>query len=126
MAFDFRWDNDEKTIMRYVAEGKWNWNEFHKHMRRSTLWFDMVTHPIDVIIDLRAGEGLPSGAIGHLRSLGTKTHANSTGRAVILGVDAETQRQMRVVNGIYRDSQRELRFAESDEAAYSIIEAWRL
>lgn len=27
MPFDFRWDNEEKTIMRYVAEGNWNWND---------------------------------------------------------------------------------------------------
>ena len=125
MPFDFRWDNDEKTVMRYVAEGLWNWNEFHKNMRRSTLWFDQVSHPVDVIVDLRGGDRLPAGAIGHLRSLGTKTHANSTGRAVILGVDGETQRKLGAVNGVYADRERHLRFVETDEAAYETIRRWR-
>jgi|SRR5690606_450614 len=126
MPFDFRWDNDDKTIMRYVASGAWNWNEFHKNMRRSTLWFDQVSHPVDVIVDLRGGNKLPAGAIGHLRSLGTKIHANSTGRAVILGVDAETQRKLGAVDGVYDDGERQLRFVETDEAAYRAIEGWRM
>ena len=125
MPFDFRWDNDDKTIMRYVAEGSWNWNEFHKNMRRSTLWFDQVSHPVDVIVDLRGGTRLPAGAIGHLRSIGTKTHANSTGRAVILGVDAEIQRRLGAVNGVYDDRERHLRFVVTDEEAYEIIRHWR-
>ncbi|HLU12226.1 MAG TPA: hypothetical protein VK003_21290 [Oceanobacillus sp.] len=126
MPFDFRWDNDDKTIMRYVASGAWNWNEFHKNMRRSTLWFDQVSHPVDVIVDLRGGNKLPAGAIGHLRSLGTKIHANSTGRAVILGVDAETQRKLGAVDGVYDAGERQLRFVETDEAAYRAIEGWRM
>lgn len=126
MPFDFRWDNDDKTIMRYVASGAWNWNEFHKNMRRSTLWFDQVSHPVDVIVDLRGGNKLPAGAIGHLRSLGTKIHANSTGRAVILGVDAETQRKLGAVDGVYDDGEHQLRFVETDEAAYRAIEGWRM
>lgn len=124
MPVEFRWDNDEKTIMRYVAQGAWNWNEFHKNMRRSTLWFDQVNHPVDVIVDLRGGNRLPAGAIGHLRSIGTKTHGNSTGRAVILGVDADIQRKLGAVNGVYHDHERLLRFADSDEEAYRVIADW--
>lgn len=125
MPFDFRWDNDDKTVMRYVAEGSWNWNEFHKNMRRSTLLFDQVSHPVDVIVDLRGGDKLPAGAIGHLRSIGTKTHANSSGRAVILGVDAETQRKLGAVNGVYHDHERRLHFVETDEEVYHVITEWR-
>jgi hypothetical protein len=125
MPFDFRWDNDEKTIMRYVAEGAWNWNDFHKHLRRSTLCLDEVDHPVETIIDLRSGNKLPAGAVGHLRSTGAKTHANHTGRAVILGVDAETQRRLGAVDGVYQDSERLLRFVETDEAAYRVIAEWR-
>lgn len=125
MPFSFRWDNDDKTIMRFVAEGRWNWNDFHKNVRRSTLWLDQVQHPVDVIFDLRSGDRLPVGAVGHLRSVGTETHANSTGRAVLLGVDAETQRLLGAVDGVYQDSHRLLRFAETDEAAAAIIAEWR-
>lgn len=125
MAMDFRWDNDEKTIIRYTASGTWNWNEFHKHLRRSLLWLDQVGHPVETIIDLRAGDRLPAGAIGHLRSIGAKGHPNSTGRAVILGVDDETQHRLGALDGVYQDNQRLLRFAQTDEAAYRILGEWQ-
>ena len=125
MPVDFQWDNDEKTIIRYTASGVWNWNEFHKHLRRSLLWFDQVSHPIEMIIDLRGGNKLPAGAVGHLRSIGAKAHPNSTGRAIVLGVDGETQHRLGAVDGVYQDSQRLLRFVETDEMAYQILEEWR-
>jgi hypothetical protein len=111
--------------MRYITQGAWNWNEFHKNMLRSTLWLDQVKHLVDVIVDLRGGDRLPAGAIGHLRSIGTKSHANSTGRAVILGVDTETQRRLGAINGVYQDHERLLIFVDSDEEAYRLIAEWR-
>jgi hypothetical protein len=125
VPFDFQWDNDEKTVIRYRAAGRWNWNDFYKNVSRSLLWLDEVSHPVDVIIDLRGGDKLPAGAVGHLRSIGAKAHTNSTGRAVILGVDDETQKRLGATDGVYQDSQRPLRFVDSDEAAYQVISEWR-
>lgn len=125
MSIDFQWDNDEKTVIRYRASGRWNWNDFYKNVNRSLLRFDEVSHPVDVIIDLRGGDRLPAGAVGHLRSIGSKAHANSTGRAVILGVDAETQHRLGAVDGMYQDSERLLRFVDSDDAAYRVLQEWQ-
>ncbi len=121
----FDWDNDDKTIMRYRVEGLWNWNEFHKTLRRSTLRFDEVSHPIDTIIDLRKGVKLPAGAIGHLRSLGTKNHPNGVARTVIIGVDPTLQTAIGAVGGLYWDDGRMIHFAASDEDAYEVIARWR-
>jgi hypothetical protein len=122
---NFQWDNDDKRIMRYTAAGLWNWNEFHKTLRRSTLRFDEVSHPVDTIIDLRGGTRLPAGAVGHLRSLGTKMHPNGVARTVILGVDAAVQAAIGAVNGLYWAEGRLIHFAASDEDAYAVIERWR-
>lgn len=125
IMINFQWDNDEKTVMRYTVEGVWNWNEFHKTLRRSTLRFDDVNHPVDTIIDLRKGAKLPAGAVGHLRSLGAKTHPNSVARTVILGVDATVQAAIGAVSGLYWDDGRLIHFAASDKDAYEVIARWR-
>ncbi len=125
MSFDFRWDNPEQTVLRYVAEGDWNWNDLHKHLRRSTLWLDTLGHPVETIIDLREGKKLPAGAVGQLRSLGKKTHPNNHARTIIMGVDAEVQRQLGVIDGVYRGKDRLIRFAESDADAAAILAEWQ-
>jgi hypothetical protein len=122
---NFQWDNDEKTVMRYTVEGDWNWNEFHKTLRRSTLRFDDVSHPVDTIIDLRKGLKLPAGAVGHLRSLGTKMHPNGVARTVIIGVDRTVQSAIGAVDRLYWDEGRVIHFAITDEDAYAVINRWR-
>lgn len=104
MAFDFQWDDPAQTIMRYTADGAWDWNIFHKTLRRSTLRFDEVAHPVSALIDLRGSTKLPAGAVGHLRSLLTSlAHTRFSGRAAVVGVDAATLAALGV-----RDSAREL------------------
>jgi len=124
MPFGFQWENPERTVIRYSAQGRWDWNEFHKNIRRSTLWFDEVSHPVDAIIDLRGGARMPAGAVAHLRSVGKPHHANSTGRVLILGVDPEIQKHLGAVDGVYRDGAREIYFCDTDEQAQAILERW--
>jgi hypothetical protein len=125
MTFGFRWDNDDKTVLRYVAAGAWNWNDLHKHLRRSTLWLDTVDHLVETIIDLRAGAKLPAGAVAHLRSLGKRIHPKMQARTIILGVDPAVQRQLGAVDGVYQTSVQLIRFASSDEEAAAILGEWQ-
>ncbi len=124
MSFDFRWDNPEQTVLRYAADGDWNWNDLHKHMRRSTLWFDPLDHPVETIIDLRGGARMPGGAVGQLRSLGKKLHRNSRARTIIMGVDAELQHQLGAVAGVYQTPDQLIRFAATDAEAAAILAEW--
>jgi len=124
MTFDFRWDNDQQTVLRYLASGDWNWNDLHKHMRGSTLWLDHLDHNVETIIDLRGGSKLPGGAVAHLRSLGKQMHARSRARTIILGVDPAVQQQLGAVDGVYRTSSQLIHFAGSDDEAQAILKEW--
>ncbi len=124
MSFDFRWDNPEQTVLRYVADGAWNWNDLHKHLRRSTLWFDTLDHPVETIIDLRGGSRMPGGAVGQLRSLGKQMHANSRARTIIMGVDAHLQHQLGAADGVYATPNQLIRFAATDAEAAAILSEW--
>lgn len=125
MSIDFRWDDDAQTVIRYVADGAWNWNDLHKHMRRSTLAFDRLAHPVEAILDLTRGSGFPAGAVAHLRSLGKSTHPNRTPRLVIIGVPAAIQTQLGAANGEYRARDQHIRFVETDAEAAQVIAAWQ-
>lgn len=124
MPVDFKWDNDEKTILRVVAVMPWNWNDFHKAMRRASFLLDTVKHDVDLLIDLRQSIKLPAGALGHIRSLGVAIHPNNPDRAVILGLDETIAGPLGGDDRTYSDGTRLLRFVESDDEAQAVIEGW--
>lgn len=123
MPVDFAWDDDDQTIVRVVPVMPWNWNDFHKAMRRASFLLDTVQHEVDLIIDLRQSVKLPAGAFGHIRSLGAAIHPNNPDRAVIIGLDAAVAGQLG--GDSYRDGTRRLRFVETDDDARSVIAQWR-
>lgn len=125
MGVDFRWDDDAQTVMRVLAEGTWNWNDFHKTMRRATFWFDATKHPVEMVIDLRGSTKLPAGALAHIRSLGKRIHPRGRDRVVIIGLDEAVAQPLGGADGIYRDSEREIRFVSSDADAQAILDQWR-
>jgi hypothetical protein len=125
MGFTFKWDNPEETILRYTAEGRWNWNDYHKCVRMSLFSFHRIGQQVDSIIDLRAGEGLPPGAVGHIRSMARKLSPAQSGRAVVVGVDADLQKKLGAVNRELHFGDQIIHFADTDEEAYAVISAWK-
>ncbi|MFO7321345.1 MAG: hypothetical protein DIU68_006420 [Chloroflexota bacterium] len=124
MAFDFVWDDEARRVIRYRAMGQWNWNDFHRTVRVSTFHLDNLDHPVETVLDLRQSARTPAGAVGHLRSLGKKDHANRLPRAIVIGLDAETQRALGAVDGVYRANEQLIRFVDSEEEAQAILAEW--
>ena len=91
MPVHFKWLDEQKRALRYIAEGAWNWKDYHQAVRAAAFSLSGVDHPVDCIIDLRrsARPALPAGAAAHLRSFGCKTHACLTGRAAVIGLAAK-------------------------------------
>lgn len=88
MPFRFEWRGRSKRAIRYIAEGNWNWRDYHQAVRASAFTLMSAELPVDSVIDLRgsARPGLPAGASAHLRSFGRKTQANLSGRAAVIGM----------------------------------------
>jgi hypothetical protein len=120
----FQWENVEKRVIRYVAEGDdWNWKDYHKMARISSFAMHNLGHKVDVIFDLTQSVRLPGGAIAHLRSLGKTEGAPLTGRVIIIGLDASIEERLlaggstRVLE--FRDQK--ICFADNEEQAQSIL-----
>lgn len=91
MGISFKWDNG---VLRYVAEGQWNWNDYHKAVRIAFFSLNNVDHPVDVILDLSQSIKTPSGAVAHLRTVGKPDHPKLTGRGIIINLDRDTRRKL--------------------------------
>ncbi len=90
MPFRFQWQDDSKRALRYIAEGQWNWKDYHQATRAAAFSLTAVNHPVDSVIDLRRGtrQSLPAGARAHVRSFGRRAQAGLTGRAAVIGLPA--------------------------------------
>jgi hypothetical protein len=122
MVVQFKWDNETKTILRYVAQGDWNWLDYHRAVRISLFSLYSAKAPVDVIFDLRGGSRLPGGAVAHLRTVGKKQHDTLSGRAVIIGLDETTLRQIVPDGGrLLTLGNQQLHFADSDDEAYALL-----
>ncbi len=125
MAFRIAWDDDAKTVIRYVAEGNWSWKDLHGHVRLSTFALDRLDHPVESILDLSQSARMPAGAVGHLRSLGKQDHPNRRPRIIVIGVDREIQQQLGAVDGIYQTREQLIHFVNNDAEAQAVLTAWR-
>ena len=125
MPIKLAWDDDAKTVIRYRAEGIWNWNELHKNAKLATFALGNVPHPVETIFDLSRSIRLPAGAIGHLRSLGKRDHPNRQPRIIIIGVDASVQQQLGAQDGVYRAADQLVRFVGDEAEAQHVLSEWR-
>jgi hypothetical protein len=119
-----KWDRPDKTVIRYSGDGVWNWADFHRVMQVSHVNFDQVPgeQPIEAILDLSRTTKLPAGAVGHLRSLASRTHPRRTTRFIIIGVDAATQAAMGVQGGEYRLGATLLLFVADEAGARALLD----
>lgn len=127
MPVHFEWADEAAGILRGEAAGAWNWNDFHKHARRSTLLLDRSPAPIiDLIIHFSQ---LPAGAFSHLRSLATPlsalAHPKRAPRTVLIGIPVEVQMRLGEVEGVATIGEHLLAFVSDERAALTKIAVWR-
>ncbi len=84
MAITVTWDNESKTIIRYVYEGHWTITDFNLAYAESRTLLDEVDHTVHFIVDIRASHLLPNGALSRGRTIANSPHVNE-GRTAIVG-----------------------------------------
>lgn len=51
MGIQVLWDNDEKTIIRYIFDADWSWNDFFNAFRQAKALIDVETNDVGVIME---------------------------------------------------------------------------
>jgi hypothetical protein len=119
------WDNDEKTILRYIYGKNWNWADFHSAAKEAYEMLDTVEHKVNIIMDFLNAQLVPQGAITNVqRAFSTKRHPNIN-TTVIVGASANNFLQ--AIAGIGRTLSRsgandwQLSFVATLPEAYTLL-----
>jgi len=125
MGIDVIWDNEAKTIIRYVYDGRWTWEDFDKARALAVQLEDTVPHQVDAIVDVQKSSVLPTGTITRAREVGgTAPVLNpKEGISVIVGAGAFVRSIYDVLRKVYPEliRRRGLFFAKSLDEARAII-----
>lgn len=121
MPVDFRW-NDDRTALHFTCTGAWNWGELHRTLKRATLWLDTHDRSVTAIIDLRGGDRLPAGIVGHVRSLPNSfAHPRTSRRMILLGVPEDAQQILQAQDGRITAGDFTIAFAGDDDAVAGLL-----
>lgn len=129
MPFRFAWYDDEKTVMRLIAEGNWNWRDYHAAARACT--FSMMNEQpgkITILIDLRGStrEKLPAGIAAHSMSFGKILTPALTGNAVLLGMPLDAWQNLPLNDdGILHTNDGRVYYAADEAEALAILQKLR-
>jgi hypothetical protein len=81
------WDNEDKTILRYLYEGRWDQDDFSKAYAEAKTMLDSVNRKVGIIIDIQNSHLIPNGIISRSRHVVTNPSRNE-GLIVIVGANA--------------------------------------
>jgi hypothetical protein len=99
MSISVKWDNEEQTIIQYVFDGRWSWNDLYAALDKVKEMSGSVEHRVDAIINFSNADLIPSGSIfsfdgkKHAQKLANKA-SESRGLIVIAGANS-------FIRGIY-------------------------
>ena len=124
MPFRFEWYDESRRAMRYIAEGDWNWRDYHQAVRAAAFTLMQAQQPVDSIVDLRgsARRSLPAGAAAHVRSFTRVTQARLTGRAAVIGMPGVEVEGMR--DGVLRTANGLVKFVADEAALAALLDEW--
>jgi|FLYN01.1.fsa_nt_gi hypothetical protein len=123
------WLDSEQTILSYVFEGNWTWDEMRLAIEQANACMDMVVHRVDFIADTRNSGFMPTDVIANVRQLALSVppHPNYGGTTVFVGSNALVRTLMNMVVHIYRQLNQDhtFVFVGTLEEAYAIISEHR-
>lgn len=119
MNVDIRWENEERTLIRYTYSGDWNWEQFYKVLE-TRLEEDKLDSRAAVLVDFRGINKFPSDAILHLK----RAAALAGETQVLVIVIANSASLITLYNlfvRIYSQIGKRFRLARNDAEAYALL-----
>ncbi|MFN8375086.1 MAG: hypothetical protein U0694_19695 [Anaerolineae bacterium] len=120
MSVRVLWDNEQKTIVRYVVEGKWTWEEMYPAYNQAIEMEKAQPHRVHVILDMRKAIGVPANVMMHMKNISDKQPAN-IGLSVFVTNSSFIHSLYQIGIKFYNKIEYYFRVAETLETAYSMI-----
>lgn len=115
------WDNPEKTIIVREMSGEWTWEDYGRAIGQVNEYLNQVHYTVDIIVDCRESNSLPSGALGNLSS-SNKTYPQNIGQQVIVATSYFIQLFAQMLQQYMPDKKHLFAFVNNMEDAYKLIE----
>jgi hypothetical protein len=77
MAIKVVWDNPQHTIVRYIYDEKWTWDEFFQAREEAVALIDTVDYKVGVIMDAPPNVQLPPNILMHAKNVLQGRHENT-------------------------------------------------
>ena len=122
MAIKVEWFDEEHTILRWVFEERWTWNDYATAQHESNVILESVEHTVDVIGDLDNGAGLPLNALTVYRGFVHDT-AENVGMIVLVGASTFVKTMVNMFLTFFpkRVPGTDFTFANTVEEAHTLI-----
>ena len=121
MPIHLVWDNDDKTILRQVYDGQWTVDDFNEAVVRNVEIQATVSHPVDVITDLRHSTTQTRIMIAAV-ARHMERHVPPNQRLVIMvGADAFLKIIARISRTLAPRTAKNAHMVDTIEEAYAII-----
>ncbi|MFN8375085.1 MAG: hypothetical protein U0694_19690 [Anaerolineae bacterium] len=69
MSVEVMWDNAEQSILRFVFEGKWSWEELYPALNEAFEMEKSVPHRVHAILDMRKSVSVPTDVLMHVKNI---------------------------------------------------------
>lgn len=124
MPIEVYWGNDEKTVMRFVFQKPWTWDDFYRAVDRHFVMLRGVDHLVYAITDVSQAGTIPPSALSHGRYY-WKHWPPNLATIIIIGANPLFLAMDNLFHRLYGDGHSHLRYANSVEEALSIINSSR-
>jgi hypothetical protein len=122
MSVTIKWDNEERTALRYTFTGCWQWQEFQETFGQAQQMLRSVRHAVDVIADFHESSCAPTEVLARLAYVGNCPPKNLR-RSVIVGTKAFAMTSFAVFSAFYTQQARACQFAYTLDRARSLLGA---
>jgi hypothetical protein len=119
MNVEIRWENEERTVIRYTYSGDWNWEQFYTVLE-TRLQEDKLDSRATVLVDFRGITKFPSDMILHLK----RAAALAGETQVLVVVIANSASLITLYNlfvRVYSQIGKRFRLVRNDEEAYALL-----
>lgn len=124
MKIQVQWDNPEQTVIRYIFEQGWGWNDLHSAMTTASEYVTAQTNMVNVIMDITRASIVPKGALSQINRAYSNEKPQNMGITVIVAPNAFLSAMVSMSKKIWGDkAEWQLEFVHTIEDAYRVIDS---
>ncbi len=120
MPISVRWENNEKTIVRWEFDGRWTWNDYYDALEQSDRLLDSIQRSADLLVNMQQTNFIANGYPAQFRRV-SRFHPKA-GIAVLVITNAFIETMLRMMMRFQPQSAHRIIIARSLEKAQSILQ----